>query len=74
MRKLILLAFSFSLFACGNGSGPAPEPLDTILSGGTVYSGDNVEGVVADVGIAGDRIVRLRAAEVEWGHHRDALV
>ena len=59
MRKLILLVFSFSLVACGNGSGPAPEPLDTILSSGTVYSGDNVEGVVTDVGIAGDRIVAV---------------
>lgn len=59
MRKLILLLLSSSLVACGSDPGPTTEPLDTILAGGTVYSGDNAAGVIADVGIAGDRVVAM---------------
>jgi N-acyl-D-amino-acid deacylase len=59
MRKLILLLLSSSLVACGSDPGPIAEPLDTILAGGTVYSGDNAEGSIADVGIAGDRVVAV---------------
>jgi len=35
------------------------QSLDTILEGGTVYSGDGGAGVVMDVGISGDRIVAV---------------
>jgi dihydroorotase/N-acyl-D-amino-acid deacylase len=43
-------------------SGPpalAGAPLDVILEGGTVFSGDGRAGVVTDVGIAGDRIAAV---------------
>jgi dihydroorotase/N-acyl-D-amino-acid deacylase len=45
------------------------RPLDVVLEGGTVYSGDGGPGFVADVGISGDRIAAVgelanHAAEV----------
>lgn len=43
---------------CGPASDPA-EPLDIVLVGGSLYSGENTEPVVADVGISGDRIVAI---------------
>jgi dihydroorotase/N-acyl-D-amino-acid deacylase len=57
MRQLNFLLTFLALSAC------APEvqepPLDFILEGGTVYSGDNQEGIVTDVGITGDRIAAI---------------
>ena len=57
MRHLNLLLTFLALSAC------APEvqepPLDFILAGGTVYSGDNQEGIVTDVGIIGDRVAAI---------------
>jgi dihydroorotase/N-acyl-D-amino-acid deacylase len=37
----------------------AADPLDVVLEGGTVYSGDGGAGLTADVGISGDRIVAI---------------
>ena len=34
----------------------ASQVLDVVLTGGTVYSGNGDEGIIADVGISGDRI------------------
>lgn len=51
----------FVLLLCA-GCGPSSDlaaPLDIVLAGGSVYSGDNTRPVVADVGIAGDRIVAI---------------
>ena len=37
----------------------AADPLDVILEGGTVFSGDGAPGQTADVGVSGDRIVAI---------------
>ena len=55
----ILIAMLFSGLAAGCGSAPEDPPLDVILSGGDVYSGEDAAPVVADVGILGDRIVAV---------------
>jgi len=47
------------LAGCSADDRLVPEPLDVILAGGTVYTGDDAEGIDADVGIAGDRIVAI---------------
>ena len=48
---LLLLALHVATFAS--------EPLDVVLEDGTVYNGDGGQGVVADVGIIGERIVAV---------------
>ncbi len=53
---LVLLA---ALAACGSRDQSVVQPFDTVLSGGTVYSGTDAEGTVTDVGIRGDRIVAI---------------
>lgn len=65
--RLLLLAAILSLFlgACGGdaetGAGTA-APV-TLLKGGTVFSGDDVEPVVANVWLRGDRIVGVGALD-----------
>jgi dihydroorotase/N-acyl-D-amino-acid deacylase len=59
MRRFLFLLFSLLAAACGNDTGPAAARLDIILAGGTVYSGADLDGAVADVGIIGDRIVAV---------------
>jgi dihydroorotase/N-acyl-D-amino-acid deacylase len=56
MKKLNCLLLATALVGCEQSSAPL-EPLDIILHGGSVYSGENVEPVVTDVGIIDDRIV-----------------
>ena len=55
--RFIVLTFVLLFAAC------VPEPegssFDVILAGGTVYSGADEEGVIADIGINGDRIVAV---------------
>lgn len=50
---VLLLLVSMPLLAGAN------EPMDIILQGGSVYSGDGSEAVVTDVGISADRIVAV---------------
>jgi N-acyl-D-amino-acid deacylase len=40
----------------GGSCGPAPRSFDAIIRNGTVYDGSGEPGVVADIGIAGDRL------------------
>jgi len=40
-------------------AGPATEPLDVVIRGGTVYDGSGAPGRRADVGLRGDRIVAI---------------
>lgn len=49
------------LSACGDtaSNSGSPAALDVVLSGGTVYSGEDSQPLVQDVGIAGDRIVAI---------------
>lgn len=53
----------------GQGSGlstttvEAPERVDVLIRGGTVYDGENLEPTVADVGVDGDRIVYVGPAD-----------
>jgi N-acyl-D-amino-acid deacylase len=56
-----LLAVSVALTACGTPPDPSqvPPTFDVILRGGTVLDGSGASGFVADVGIAGDRILRI---------------
>ena len=53
---ILLALFSFAAFA---QESPGSAAFDTILHGGLVFSGDGSAGVVADVGISEDRIVRV---------------
>jgi len=56
----MFLKFSvFVLLAMTPAVSVVAEPLDLILEGGMVYSGDGSEGAVTDVGISGDRIVAV---------------
>ncbi|WP_197493374.1 N-acyl-D-amino-acid deacylase family protein [Woeseia oceani] len=49
-----------ALVACSQEPAPAIAPtLDTVLAGGLVFTGDDSEPVLADVGIVGDRIVAI---------------
>ena len=70
-NAVIFLAVAY-LGAC-SGS-PEQEKLSVILSGGSIFSGSNAEPVVADVGIAGDRITAIgdlsdRGAELRLDVH-----
>ena len=47
------------LFLAGCSQEPPREPFDVLLFGGTVFSGEDAEPVVADIGIRGDRIVEI---------------
>lgn len=51
-----------------------PEQYDVIIRGGTVYDGSGSPGVAADLGLHGDRIVRVGAvpADAEAGEVVDA--
>ena len=53
---VLLLAL---LVGCAEKNAEAPQSLDIVLAGGTVYSGLDEAPVVADVGIEGDRIVAI---------------
>jgi N-acyl-D-amino-acid deacylase len=43
----------------GGSCGPAPQSFDAIIRNGTVYDGSGEPGVVADVGITGDRVAAV---------------
>jgi N-acyl-D-amino-acid deacylase len=55
------LAFLLTLTAglIGGSCGPAPQSFDAIIRNGTVYDGSGEPGVVADVGITGDRVAAI---------------
>lgn len=59
----LIAALALLLAGCGGDSDTVEShsPI-TLLKGGTVYSGDNVEPVVADVWLQEDRIVGIGAA------------
>jgi dihydroorotase/N-acyl-D-amino-acid deacylase len=61
MRLFLPLLTLFLLSACAPATDDEArrESFDILLQGGTVYSGENVEGVVTDIGIRGDRIVAV---------------
>jgi N-acyl-D-aspartate/D-glutamate deacylase len=56
--KLPRLALAFGLAALAAGAAPAPEPVDLLIRGGTVYTG-SATPFTGDVAIAGDRIVAV---------------
>ncbi len=58
MKKFCSLLLIILLAGCGQPNA-TPEHFDTILHGGFVYSGDDSEPVVTDVGIVGDRVVAI---------------
>ncbi len=55
IHRLCLIVCSLALYGAAN----AAEPLDVILRGGLVFDGGGASGVMADVGISGDRIVAV---------------
>ena len=55
MRNAVLIITAVVLTACA----PPEPPLDVILAGGTVYTGDDAAGTITDVGFRGDRIVAV---------------
>jgi N-acyl-D-amino-acid deacylase len=58
MRQSYCLMLAILLAACEPPS-ELPASLDVILLGGSVYSGENAEPIVADVGMSDDRIVAV---------------
>jgi len=56
MRKLSWLLFVVLLTGCQQATESLP-PFDIVLEGGSVFSGNNEEPVIKDIGIVGDRIV-----------------
>ena len=56
--SLLVIAASFTLFACSNEHSEALT-YDIILRGGTVYDGTGGAPMFADVAIAGDKIVAI---------------
>ena len=64
MCKRCLLSLIVLLTACSverqaQDAGISEEPFDILLLGGTVYSGENVEPLIADLAISGDRIAAV---------------
>ena len=64
MCKRCLLSLIVLLTACSverqaQDAGISAEPFDILLLGGTVYSGENVEPLIADLAISGDRIAAV---------------
>lgn len=64
MCKRCLLSLIVLLTACSverqaQDAGISEEPFDILLLGGTVYSGENVEPLIADLAINGDRIAAV---------------
>jgi N-acyl-D-amino-acid deacylase len=65
--RLTLPALALAaLTACSNDSAtpdapdaPPPEPFDVLLTGGTLYSGEDALPVTGDIGLRGNRIVAL---------------
>ncbi len=64
-RYLILLTACIALFACmpdaptESDAEQGSESLSVILAGGSVFSGNDAEPVVADIGIRGNRVVEI---------------
>ena len=63
MKYLLMTATLLTLLACSPEAPPDDgtdlETLSIVLEGGDVYSGEDAESRVADVGISGDRIVAI---------------
>lgn len=60
MRTLSTFYLLLILTACSPANNDNEQlAIDVLLLGGTVYSGDNMEPVILDVAIAGDRIVAI---------------
>ena len=64
MCKRCLLSLIVLLTACSverqaQDAAISEEPFDILLLGGTVYSGENVEPLIADLAISGDRIAAV---------------
>ena len=65
MRYLILLPACIALFACTpdapteSDAEQGSESLSVILAGGSVFSGNDAEPVVADIGIRGNLVVEI---------------
>ena len=58
MIRILIISLALVLAAACSPTSSEP-PLDVLLLGGDVYSGDNAEPVVTDVGIRGSRIVAI---------------
>jgi len=61
MQKIIVALLLVSIAGCvpEQADQAAGEVFDVVLAGGTLYSGEDVAGRVADVGIVGDRVAAI---------------
>lgn len=61
MLPLLPLALGLALLLLGCGTPPEPDPgpFDLVIRGGMVLDGSGSQAIPADVGVRGDRIVRL---------------
>ncbi len=59
MRWSSCIVLAALLVACTGQDDPVPASLDIVLVGGSIYNGLDAAPVIADVGIAGDRIVAI---------------
>lgn len=57
--KRLTMALIFVLFVTTQALSAPSESFDLIIKGGTVYDGVSEEGKTADVGIQGDKIIRV---------------
>lgn len=57
--RIVSLITAGLIVACTPNNEQPVEPLDIVLAGGTVYSGENAAGTIMDVGIREDRVVAI---------------
>jgi N-acyl-D-amino-acid deacylase len=58
-RIAVLLALALAVVACSQTESPIPSGFDLVIANGEIYDGLGGDPYVADVAIAGDRVVAI---------------